>query len=111
MPRKVARDHLRDGAELRSGQTVYLGIVAANHDAAVFPDPGRFDPLRDPNPHFGFGWGPHFCLGANLARMEARTALRSLFERSRWLSAAQPIPKVAASAMGFGRRPLVTRLG
>jgi len=47
----------------------------------VFDEPDRFDVVRDPNPHFGFGWGLHHCLGAALARLEARVALRRLFER------------------------------
>jgi cytochrome P450 len=110
MPRKVARDHVRGGAELHTGQTAYIGIVSANHDPAVFLDPSAFDPLRDPNPHLGFGWGLHFCLGANLARLEARVALRRLFERYSWLEPAVPVPEVRASIMGFGRRPLLTRL-
>jgi cytochrome P450 len=109
MPRKVSQEHVRGGVEMRPGQTVYLCIVSANHDPAVFPDPARFDPERDPNPHLGFGWGLHFCLGANLARLEARTALRILLDRYE-LTATAPIPQVKASAMGFGRRPLLTRL-
>ena len=56
---------------------MYLCIASANHDPAVFNDPGTIDLLRDPNPQLGFGWGLHFCLGANLARLEARVALRA----------------------------------
>lgn len=110
MPRKVARAHVRGGKELLPGQTVFVAIASANHDPAVFREPERFDPLREPNPHLGFGWGLHFCLGANLARLEARVALRTLFERYQRLEAAEPIAPVAASAMGFGRRPLPVRL-
>lgn len=111
MPRKVARTHLRGGAEMREGQTAYLAIVSANHDAGVFAEPARFDPERDPNPHLGFGWGLHVCLGANLARLEARIALRALLERFTNIEPAGPLPEVKASVMGFGRRPLVARLG
>jgi cytochrome P450 len=57
-----------------------------------------------------FAWGPHFCLGANLARLEARIAVRALLERTRWFEAAETIPTVRASAMGFGRRPLRAKL-
>jgi cytochrome P450 len=110
MPRKVAQDHVRGGMELRRGDTVYLGIVAANHDGGVFADPGSFDPVREPNPHLGFGWGLHFCLGANLARLEARIALRTLLQRFRSMDAAAPLQEVVSGAMGFGRRPLPTRL-
>jgi len=110
MPRKVVREHERGGQRLLPGQNVFLAIVSANHDPAVFRDPGTIDLERDPNPHLGFGWGLHFCLGANLARLEARIALTSLLERFPRLEAAAPIPPVKASAMGFGRRPVVARL-
>ena len=54
----------------------------ANRDPRVFDDPERFDVLRDPNPHVGFGGpGPHFCLGAHLARREVAVAFRQLFTR------------------------------
>jgi cytochrome P450 len=56
-------------------------LTAANRDARVFPNPGRFDLHRDPNHHATFGKGVHFCLGAPLARLEARVALKIMFER------------------------------
>lgn len=111
MPRKVAVTHKRYGATMETGQNVFLAIVAANHDPAVFEDPGTMNIERDPNPHFGFGWGLHFCLGANLARLEARIALRALLERFPEMEAAGKVPAVRASAMGFGRRPIPVRLG
>lgn len=110
MPRKVAKTHERAGQTLEAGQNIFLGIVSANHDPAVFRDPGLIDLERDPNPHLGFGWGLHFCLGANLARLEARIALRTLFERFDRFEPAAPVPPAKASAMGFGRRPVLTRL-
>jgi cytochrome P450 len=111
MPRKVAVSHERGGQHLQAGQNVFLGIVAANHDPEVFADPGTINLERDPNPQLGFGWGLHFCLGANLARLEARVALGTLLERFQRLEPAAPIPEVKASAMGFGRRPILARLG
>jgi cytochrome P450 len=69
------------GAPVGVGDTVFLVILAANRDPAVFDQPDALDIRRDPNPHFGFGWGLHHCLGAALARLEARIALRRLFER------------------------------
>lgn len=110
MPRKVAKAHVRGGVEMQPGQTVYAAIVSANHDPAVFADPGHFDPARDPNPHLGFGWGLHYCLGANLARLEARIALRTLLDTYPVIEAAAPLAQVKASSMGFGRRPLPVRL-
>ncbi|MGE5597042.1 MAG: cytochrome P450, partial [Hyphomicrobiales bacterium] len=88
----------------------YLGIAAANHDPAVFEEPEKVDLTRDPNPQLGFGWGLHFCLGANLARLEARIALRTLLDRFASIEVGGEIPEVKASAMGFGRRPLPVRL-
>ncbi|MGD9932400.1 MAG: cytochrome P450 [Dehalococcoidia bacterium] len=111
MPRKIAVTHVRAGQTLEAGQNVFLSIAAANHDADVFADPGTIDLTRDPNPQLGFGWGVHFCLGANLARLEATVALRTLLERFPRLEAAGPIPEVRASAMGFGRRPIHVSLG
>ncbi|MEO8540031.1 MAG: cytochrome P450 [bacterium] len=110
MPRKVVKTHERGGQTLQQGQNIFLGIVSANHDPAVFSEAGTIDLTRDPNPHLGFGWGLHFCLGANLARLEARIALRTLFERFDRFEPAAPVPPAKASAMGFGRRPVLTRL-
>jgi cytochrome P450 len=81
MTRKATADRRWCGVDIGARDTVYLVILAANHDPAVFENPDSFDMTRDPNPHFGFGWGLHHCLGAALARVEARIALRRLFER------------------------------
>jgi cytochrome P450 len=66
------------GRRLAVGQTVTLWTGSANYDEAVFPDPERFDPRRAPNRHLGYGLGPHFCLGAPLARLELRLALAAI---------------------------------
>jgi cytochrome P450 len=111
MPRKVARTHTRGGQELRAGQNVFLSIASANHDTAVFDEPARFDVARDPNPHLGFGWGLHFCLGANLARLEGRIALERLLERYPLLEPVNPVPPIWGGIMGYGRRELMVRSG
>jgi cytochrome P450 len=110
MARKVAVAHTRGGRELAAGDTIFLSIAAANHDERVFTTPAEIDLARDPNPHLGFGWGPHFCLGANLARLEARIALRTLLARFPDMRAAAPVPPLAGGTMGFARRILLTRL-
>ena len=77
----------RDGAQLgdhtfSEGDKVVLFHNSANRDEAVFTDPYRFDVARDPNPHTGFGGpGPHFCLGAHLARREITVMFRELLTR------------------------------
>lgn len=68
-------------ARIEPGQTVVLLLGAANRDPAVFSEPERLDLDRAPNPHLGFGGGPHFCLGASLARTVVRVALGSLLVR------------------------------
>jgi cytochrome P450 len=68
--------------ELPEGSKLLLFYWSANRDEEVFPDPYRFDVRRDPNPHVGFGGpGPHFCLGAHLARREITVMFRELFRR------------------------------
>ncbi|MEV7010357.1 cytochrome P450 [Streptosporangium sp. NPDC051022] len=79
MRRKVTRDHEMNGRLYRRGQKAVLYYWAANRDESVFPDPLRFDILRSPNPHVGYGGpGPHFCLGAHLARREITVMFREL---------------------------------
>ncbi|MFB4265499.1 cytochrome P450 [Nonomuraea sp. GTA35] len=82
MRRKATRDFEMNGHLYRKGQKVVLFYWAANRDAAVFDDPLRFDITRHPNPHVGYGGpGPHFCLGAHLARREITVMFRELLRR------------------------------
>jgi cholest-4-en-3-one 26-monooxygenase len=70
------------GETIREGDSVAMFYASANRDERVFADPDRFDITRDPNPHVTFGGGgPHFCLGANLARLEMRTLFGELARR------------------------------
>jgi methyl-branched lipid omega-hydroxylase len=82
MRRSLTQDAVVNGHQYREGDKVALMYWAANRDESVFADPGRFDILRTPNPHVGFGGaGPHFCLGAHLARREITVMLRELLKR------------------------------
>jgi cytochrome P450 len=69
------------GQMIRAGEKVTLWWASANRDEEVFSEPFRFDVRRTPNPHLAFGYRSHFCLGANLARMEIRIMLEELLER------------------------------
>ena len=80
--RTATRDAVVGGQEVKTGQKVVMFYNSANRDERAFPDPFRFDVLRTPNEHFGFGaGGPHFCLGANLARREIRVMFEELLRR------------------------------
>lgn len=73
-------------------------ILSADQDEAVFAEPSRFDITRSPNPHVGFGAaGPHFCLGAHLARREISVMLRELLGRAPGISAAAPPDRLLSS--------------
>ncbi len=80
-PRYVRRDVQLYGVTLRRGDKVMAMLAAANMDPSANPHPERLDLQRKPNRHIAFGTGIHFCLGHQLARLEARCALKSLFGR------------------------------
>ncbi len=73
----VADDHIGEQA-VQAGDRVMLAYPSANRDESVFDEPFRFDITRDPNPHVAFGQGTHFCVGANLARLELRLLFGAL---------------------------------
>jgi cytochrome P450 family 142 subfamily A polypeptide 1 len=79
--RTVTEDHTLHGVDLKEGDRVLLLYQSANRDERVFDDPDAFRIDRDPNPHVAFGTGPHFCLGANLARVEVKIVFEELFRR------------------------------
>lgn len=79
---RIAGEELEVGGKrIEKGQRMLLVQGAGNRDPDVFPDPDRFDITRDPNPHLAFARGPHFCLGAPLARLEMEVVLERLFRR------------------------------
>ena len=81
MNRTATRDVELHGQTIHGGDQVLLMFASANRDPAVFTEPEHFDIGRDPNPHVAFGFGPHFCLGASLARVEIRVMLEELLPR------------------------------
>jgi cytochrome P450 len=82
MRRTVTESTTVSGRQFDEGDKLVMFYGAANRDPAAFDDPDRFDVRRDPNPHLGFGGpGPHFCLGAHLARREVAVVFRQLFTR------------------------------
>ncbi|GAB2631538.1 cytochrome P450 [Streptomyces capparidis] len=78
------------GVTIRAGEAVYASYLAANRDSSVFPEPGRLDIGRGTVPHMAFGHGPHYCLGASLARVECEVILSCLLDRFPGLRLAVP---------------------
>lgn len=107
--RTPKRDVELHGQVIPMGALVLPMIGSANRDPRQFPDAGRFDITRDPNPHIAFGQGPHFCLGAPLARLEARIALEDLLDRLDGIALASDAPwepRQARNVHGPERLPI-----
>ncbi len=81
MARTATRDVELEGALIREGQELLLLYPSANRDEAVFENPDTFDITRNPNPHIAFGFGAHFCLGNQLARLELRVVVERVLAR------------------------------
>lgn len=99
-PRHVRKDIELGGVRLRRGDKIMVMLAAANMDPEANPHPERLDLQRKPNRHIAFGTGIHFCLGHQLARIEGRCALKSLFRRWPKLSLA-----VDESEITWRKRP------
>ena len=112
MRRTVAEDATDvpelSGQRLQPGDKVLMFYGAANRDPAHFAEPDRFDVLRSPNPHIGFGGpGPHFCLGAHLARREVSVMFRELLSRAPEIHAtARPVQLKSAFINGIKHLPV-----
>ena len=99
------------GKRIRAGDALCLFYPSANRDEDVFEDPDVFRVDRRPNPHLGFGIGEHFCLGANLARLELRAIFRELAERLEEVELAGPYERMRSSFLGGVKRmPIRYRL-
>jgi len=106
MRRTLTRDYTMNGQDYHEGDKVILFYYAANRDESVFADPERFDITRSPNPHVGFGGpGPHFCLGAHLARREVTVMLRELLTRVPDITAGEPDRLLSSFINGIKRLP------
>ncbi|QPC99119.1 cytochrome P450 [Qipengyuania soli] len=101
---RIAPEDMTVGATLiPKGEVMFTALQSVGRDPELNPDAQRFDITRDKPVHHAFGGGVHFCLGAQLARMEARIAIPLLFERFPNLSlAAEPVRKIAPGFNGYG---------
>ncbi|MCK9519214.1 MAG: cytochrome P450, partial [Dehalococcoidia bacterium] len=99
--RRATREVEMGGKTIGPDQVSLVWIASANRDPAVFPDPDTFDVTRTPNRHLSFGMGIHFCLGAPLARLEARVALEVFLRRIREFRRTddRPLPRVPTFIM------------
>ena len=88
--RTATRDCDVASQHIAEGDKVVVSFISANRDETVFADPDRFDIRRTPNPHLVFGHGPHFCLGAHLARVQLRALFREVLDRTSALEYAGP---------------------
>jgi len=95
LPLEALEDVELSGVRISAGDYVLTAPAAANFDADVYDEPERLDLARPDNLHLGLGHGPHYCLGANLAKMEMQVTLRLLFERFPDLRLAVPASELA----------------
>ncbi len=109
MARHVTTDTAVGGADLRKGDRLLLCYPSANRDEAVFDDPFTFDIERHPNDHVAFGFGPHFCLGNSLARLEIEVMVTRLLERLpdlRLVDETEPDARAANFISGYETMPV-----
>ena len=98
--RTAVEDYELHGQKIRAGDSMALYYPSANRDEDVFPEPFKFDITRDPNPHIAFGIGEHFCLGANLARLELEVIFRELMKRIEYAESTGPLERLRSSFVG-----------
>jgi cholest-4-en-3-one 26-monooxygenase len=95
------------GQTIAEGDKVVMFFTSANRDEDVFADPDEFDIGRDPNPHLGFGHGPHFCLGRHLAALELRVLLQAIAERMPGITIDGPVARLRSNFInGIKRMPV-----
>jgi cytochrome P450 len=111
MRRTATRDVELHGRSVKAGDKVVLWFCSANRDERVFEEPDRVILDRSPNKHLGFGWGPHFCLGSHLARIEGEILLEELVKRNIELEVTAPPDRLRSNFFrGFKRLPVIPRV-
>jgi cytochrome P450 len=111
MRRTASRDVELGGRTIRKGDPLLLCYASANRDEDVFDEPFRFRIDREPNPHLGFGYGEHFCLGAHLARRSQRALFAELGRRLESVElAGEPQWIQSAFVVGLKHLPIRYRL-
>lgn len=110
--RTATRDVELRGQPIKAGDKVVTWYISANRDEEVFPDPYRFDVTRKPNDHVTFGpGGPHFCLGAHLARLETKILFQELIPRLDAIELAGPVERIRSNFVnGIKRMPVRVKL-
>jgi cytochrome P450 family 142 subfamily A polypeptide 1 len=109
MARTVTRDTEVGGQLLHEGDKLLLLYPSANRDEEVFDDPFRFDVERSPNDHVAFGFGPHFCMGNSLARLELQVMFEHVLRRlpgMELVDVAEPTFRPANFISGYERLPV-----
>ncbi len=110
--RTATRDTELRGVKIRKGDKVVTWYISANRDGEAFPDPDRFDITRQPNEHVTFGpGGPHFCLGAHLARLETRILFEELLPRLESIELTGPVERMRSNFVnGIKHMPVRVKL-
>jgi cholest-4-en-3-one 26-monooxygenase len=102
--RVATRDNQLHGRKISKGDWVVVWNASANRDEEAWDDPYRFEISRWPNDHVGFGYGPHFCLGAHLARLQMRLMLNEVLDRMPDIELTGPVERVASNLIGGIKR-------
>ncbi len=98
--RTASEDYTLRGQKIKQGESLALYYPSANRDEDVFEEPFKFDITRDPNPHIAFGIGEHFCLGANIARLELEVIFRELMKRVEYIESTGPLERLRSGFVG-----------
>jgi cholest-4-en-3-one 26-monooxygenase len=98
--RTASEDYVLRGKTIKKGDSLALYYPSANRDEDVFEQPFKFDITRNPNPHIAFGIGEHFCLGANIARLELEVIFRELMKRVERIESTGPVERLRSSFVG-----------